>query len=395
MNATTREILLEDKNAYNKQQRMFNLIDKIKIGEKIPGTEKREHKINSANRELLLSYNEEMEKQYLKKIISICGWLNSLDCSYQFAKMIDKSFKELNRKDIEKWFGFHEQRLMNRQISAWTLNKIQQQARKLLRFVLKLENSKQYIVFFDWTRKLCPTPPKNTVLASDLPSQKDIQELLITLRNQGNKTSILYSAIVSLANDSGARISEILNIRNKDVKEEQGYLVITLPESKTTPRTIVSILAKPFIQEWDRVSPNRGKPNELFFCNSKGGMLRYFALRKALNIALKETGLEFPRGKSLHFFRKIFASRSYDFPTIVRNYWLGWSSGISDVYTTLNYQITIPHYQKMLQKENNPMFNQLPSWENEALSEKMLENFLESEAGQMALKQWVKKMNKA
>ncbi len=399
MNETTKAILREDKDPYNRQQRLLNIIDNITNGKILNDVDEREQKLTPKNKELLLGYNATMEKQYLKKnnvgkrMISIGGWEKSLACAYQFAEYFQKNVDKLNRKDIEKWFGFHEQRLMDGKITSWTLDKAQQQARKFLRFVLKLEDHRQYIKFFDWTRKLIPKPEKNTVLASDLPSQEDVQKLLVTLRNQGNRTSILYAAVVSLANDSGARISEILSIRNKDVKEEQGFLVITLPKSKTNPRTIISILSKQYMNEWDRVSPNQGKPNELFFCNSKGEMIRYNALRKFFNLALKEANLEFPKGKALHFFRKMFASRCYEWSTTVRNYWLGWSSGISDVYTSLSYKACIEPYLTMLKKEANPMLGQVPSWENEAVSEQMLDNFLGSEVGKMALKQWAKKMN--
>lgn len=322
--------------------------------------------ISVKNAEILQSYDTVLQKQFLKNKLSLSGWHKSLTEAFAFAKLVKKDLDKLERKDIETWFGYHESRLMEGKITAWTIKKYYSQARKLMRFVFKIEDEKQFIPWFDWARKELPNKPNNVVLAKDLPSQADIKKLIVALRNLGNKTAIRDASIIALCNDVGCRISEALSITNDCLTQEKNYLVVTFPVSKTMPRTVISCLAKPYLEEWAKISPNYNKGDgALFFCNGDGEHLRYTALRKHLLKALEKTGVRFPKNKATHMFRKLFASRSYNWPTIIRNYWLGWASGISDVYTSIDHRACVEHYFKMLEAEKNPMYQEKAHWEKD------------------------------
>ncbi len=62
-----------------------------------------------------------------------------------------------------------------------------------------------------------------------------------------------YKAFWDALYESGARITEFLQLRTKDVRFEQGYAVITLPEgaaSKTGRRTIPIFFSAPYLQRY-------------------------------------------------------------------------------------------------------------------------------------------------
>lgn len=334
---------------------------------------KKQKEYTPKNAEILLKYDAMMKKQFLKKKLVVSSWHKCLIEASAFTKFVEKDLDTLEKADVKKWFDYQEKRLMNGEITAWTIKKYFVQARKFIRFVFGIDDQKANLPIIDWARKELPGKTKNMVLAKDLPSQADIKRLLVNLRNIGNRTAIRDTAIIALCNDVGCRVSEALAITNDCISQEKNYLIITFPVSKTIPRSVISILAKPYIEEWGKISPNQDKgPAELFFCDKKGKELKYTALRNHLAIALEQTGIKFPKNKATHMFRKIFASRSYNWPTIIRNYWLGWSSGISDVYTSIDHRAAIPHYFKMLEEENNPMHEEKAFWENDQKDETII-----------------------
>ena len=322
--------------------------------------------------ELLALYNDQLEKDFHKKKLSVSGWEKSLSESIAFARFFDKPIDQLEKRDIERWWKYQEQRLMDGEIAPWTIRKYVSQARKVLRFAFKHPKTK-YLDCFDWITEELPAKPKRKFTASDLPSQEDIKRLIDTLY-EGTKLSARNRAIIALCNDCGLRVGEALELRNKDIKLEQNYLVISVPKSKTETRTVVSVLARPYLETWEKISPNRAKGKNAdcpFFCGAKGKATRYPVIRKALNRALKITSIQFPKGKKTHFFRAMFASRAHSWGVADKNYWLGWAMpGVSGSYTALNYKACIKPYMEMLKAENNPMLSEdLAFWEEDNIEE--------------------------
>jgi len=358
MNAHTTQILENTRDAHNRSRQLLRDIKRIET----------EQGITKENKALLQAFNEQLEKDFSKGKLSIAGWQKSISEAIAFCRAFDKPIAELTKKDIQAWYEAQEQRLLDSKITAWTLRKYASQARKLLRFAIK-SPVKKYIDAFDWIAEELPAKPKRAFQASDLPTQAQVKELLQNIYVSGKIMSVRNRAIASLCNDSGCRVSEALEIRCKDIAPEENFLRITLPKSKTEARSIVSLLAKPALEEWGKIRQTLPKqtPEAPFFCDKLGQKTRYPVVRKSLNNALKKTGLEFPKNKAMHFFRAMFASRSYAWPTPLRNYWLGWSTkGVSDAYTALNYKACVKPYFEMLQEEKNPMLGEEKIfWEKE------------------------------
>ncbi len=75
-------------------------------------------------------------------------------------------------------------------------------------------------------------------------------------------------------------------MRNKHVRPEKNYLVVGFPKSKTVPRTVISYLAKPYQENWAKLSPNkRAGAEAFFFCQSNGKPITYAAIKKSFDTA--------------------------------------------------------------------------------------------------------------
>lgn len=354
MNAHTTQILETTFDAHNRQKQLRRDIEGI------------ESITLPKNKKLLQEYNAKMEIDFHKGKLSVSGWQKSLSEAKRFAAFFKKPITSLQKADIEQWFKYQETRQVNKEITPWTLWKYTSQARKFLLFALK-QPSKKYLDCFDWVGEEMPAKPKRQWLASEMPNQADIKRLLEAMYIDGKRFSIRNMAVISLCNDVGCRASEALSIRCKDIKPEENYLVVSIPESKTQERTIISFLSKRHLQAWAKVRPGKAEPNAPFFCGKDGKTTHYAIIRKALNNALEKTGIAFPKNKGIHYFRALFATRSYAWGAVQRNYWLGWSSrGVSDVYTALSYKACIKPYFEMLQAEQNPMVDEEQIfWEKE------------------------------
>lgn len=133
---------------------------------------------------------------------------------------------------------------------------------------------------FEWIQ--LPKKPRPQ-LEQALPSQADVKKLIETVFVDGKRYSIRDQAILALLKDTGCRIGEALNIRNGHIREEGNYLVVSFPESKSMPRTVISFLAKPYLEAWAKVSPNKSKgPDAFFFCQSNDSSCSYAAVIKEL-----------------------------------------------------------------------------------------------------------------
>jgi len=381
MNVLTKQILETTFDTHNRHKALLNVIKAIK-----------ENKgINETNRRLLLEYNDFLEREFSKGELSVSAWQKNIAEAHNFTKFFSKPLKELVKEDIEKWWKFQEDRQINKEITTWTVLKYCGQARKFLRFCFSLPK-KKYVEIFDWIP--LPKSPKQNIIASELPSQKEIKKVIEGMYVEGKRMSIRNQAVMALCNDVGCRISEALSLRNMDIQPEKNYLVVSFPKSKTSPRTVISFLAKPFLENWAKVSPNKDKGSKSdvpFFCTSYGKTIMYAELRKQLIKCLKRTEVSFPKGKKAHFFRKLFATRSYAWSKAQRDYWMGWSGGISDSYTHLDYRACVKPYFEMLKEENNPMLKEdEPFWDEQKTDDKIIEKLKEMPEFNLLLRRLVR-----
>jgi len=364
---------------HHTEEKYYNLIKKIKKQKTNP------------TKTILLKYIA-WHNERIKNEMSYSSAKRSIEIANEISQQI-KDIEQLNQKDIEKWWNKQLTRNKKHRTKDGTIQitkekmrigsqqKILSQAIKYFKFIEFLKYNKP-INFF--SSKKFPRPKCTQFLSISEQGRKKKEKPIITQEqikqiidylNDGTFLGQQCATITSLLNDSGLRFGEALTLKNKSVKIKDNYLLITLEESKTKTRTIVSSLAKEHVLGWLARSPNKNDPEALLFCDSKGKEVSYSRLRLRFRQALKELNIVWPENSSFHYLRHLWVSRSFNWPESLRSYWLGWTlPGMLETYGSFGYKECIPHYAKMIHDENNPMIDQTLSFLHSQQKEEEISN---------------------
>ncbi len=346
--------------------------------------------LTKENQKHLLGYAQHLINQMKKEEGSFASLEKNLSEAWCFCLYLNKTnSKETTEKDIKVWWNSQLDRLSNKKISPETVKKYYTCIVKFYQFLEGLAPKKIPKRFQDLEQPRARKPGLEIIP----PSQADIKKFLECVYVEGKRFSIRNKAIFALANDTGARISEILSIKNKHIKPEENYLIVSFPISKTTPRTVISFLAKKDLEAWAKVSPNKDKGQDsFFFCQADGSACTYHSLIESFKKALKKSGINWKEGKSLHYFRSLCSSRFYNWPYSLKHAWFGWAFKDHEAaYTKINYKQFVKTYFATLKEEKNPLMgNDLPFWANEDLTEKVMQELANKPEFQMLLKQMIR-----
>lgn len=313
----------------------------------------------SKKRDILLKYIEWHNKKLEKGNLEQSSIKRSVEIAYSFLDKCPLALEHDINAVKQWWLDYAE----NKERSA--LQKTSSQVKKFLKF-RDFSETGEDMRFFN--NKVAPTSKEAMFFIMDEAprkqfekpriSQEQIKQVLDELL-KGNKASILTCALVSLLNDTGARFSEIATLRNKDIVLEEDYLVITIQQSKTRTRTVISALSKKYLNAWLSISPNRNNSDALLFCNEKKNPLNYNIVLRKFKKTLETCKVSWAKGSSFHYLRHLFASRTNQWDGDLLSYWLGWSmkNKMRERYSSWTYKACIKQYYSMLEEEKNPMLN--------------------------------------
>ncbi len=145
-------------------------------------------------------------------------------------------------------------------------------------------------------------------------TEKEIRQLLEAAQQIGGLRGLTYYCLLGLLSVTGLRMSEVLNLKTKDVDLAQGVLVIVgakfgktrlVPIHASTQRA----LAK-YVRDRDRAW---GGNLSYFFVSQRGNRLDGGQVRRTFYRLSRKVGLRGPtasRGPRLHDFRHRFAAKT-------------------------------------------------------------------------------------
>lgn len=329
------------------------------------------------NKEIITKYIAWHNFLIEKETLAYGSALKSLQVAKRLADYIP-NLETITETQLEKYWTYQQTRPQehkdgsenikdtNKKLGYGGLQKINSQTIKLVKFIDFLKTGRDTILF---NSKKWPVPeiarfinmPEQSKKTKEplRVSQEDVKRLIDAF-NDGTYTGGLMATLVALLNDTGLRIGEALTLQNQDITIEEDYLIIKIRESKTATRTVISVLAKPYIMNWLAQSKTRNNPNGLFFSPEKGKQIYHGFIRNNFNNKLKKLNIPWPHYKSVHYLRHIFASRCYDWPEALKSYWLGWAmrTRMLNTYSHFSYKACKKHYFAMLEEEKNPMLKQ-------------------------------------
>lgn len=342
--------------------------------------------LSPENQRWLLVFARHMIERIRENELSLASFEKNMAESWNFAlSMGETDVSKADVPQIEAWWAGHKERFQRKEIGWGSLQKYRDCVVSFLQVVegLPLKETPARMK----TIRL-PKKPKNG-MQDQMPTGEQIKKFIEAVRVAGKTYTIRDQAVLMLAYDSGARIGEILSMRNCDIKPEGEYLMVSFPESKSMPRTVISFLAKSVLEEWSKVSPNRTKGKDApFFCQADGKGVQYAAVNKSFRRALAVTSIPWKKSKAAHFFRAIAASRFFTWPYVLRNSWFGWQfKTMESAYTTVDYRAFVKPYFETLQAENNPFLKgEVPHWNNpEAIDRQGLERLMQNDVFRTAL----------
>ena len=309
-------------------------------------------------KELMQKYVELHDLKFEREQMVYGSALRSLETGYDILSFPNMLSERPYSVDAAKAWWKHQ---LNRtslkskkKLTISTLEKAQGQASKVLKF-LEFTETEEDVTFFN-TQKLPPAKASKYFILILPKKQKEIPRMdlgkFIEVFNNLMKSPDYYQRLAGIlaisAYDLGCRFSELASIKHKSMQYVDGQLLINLEDSKTKTRTVVPILSKKYLINWQTTSPTKDDPEGYFFCSRKGGHVPYDKTSEAFKEMSRKVGFEFPDYKLWHYLRHEFCSRAYKMPENLIRYYMGWSDGsIRAVYSHSNWKECLPYLQKM------------------------------------------------
>ena len=164
----------------------------------------------------------------------------------------------------------------------------------------------------------------------ELVTKEELNSLLKACINERDR------ALISMLYDSGCRIGELLTLKVKNVEYDQYGMRLTV-SGKTGVRKVRVIGDSVALTRQYQERYNKKNPDDLFFTEMKGGLLKYGAVNTMLDKVSKRTGIT--KRIHCHLFRHTRATLlAKDLPEAPLEAQMGWVHGskMSRVYVSLS-----------------------------------------------------------
>ncbi|MFH1895155.1 MAG: tyrosine-type recombinase/integrase [archaeon] len=261
--------------------------------------------------------------------LSISTQIKHLQVLLAISKQINKPFIEVKKDEMQKIvFKFRT----NNSISPWTVHKYLVTLKKFYKWLYQTED---YPDLVKWIK----SNVKNSQikLPENLLSQEEVKKMINVCRNSRDK------CILSMLNELGCRIGELLSIDINSMQDSDDYFRVTIQHSKTQPRKLKVIDSRHFIAQWLNEHSTKAEGNAPLFIGigpeNKNERLDYNACRALLRNIAKRAGIH--KAVNPHHWRHSTATRYAKFMSYSQLcYWFGWAIGskTASVYIHLSGQ---------------------------------------------------------
>ncbi len=222
-------------NYEKKYQRCIELIKKANISER--------------NKQLILENNENLILEGLSKP-RLCKYIEILKL---LAQRLDKDFDKATKEDLRQIVSDIQQE----KYSPWT-----KQTYKVIlrRFYKRLVEEKKVEDIASWINIRMKRSEKKLPSEGDLLKEEEIKKLISVSCHPRDK------ALVSVLWESGARVSEIGNLRIKDISFDEHGAVLSVT-GKTGSRKIRLIWCVPYLSTWMNNHYSKENSNSALWVN--------------------------------------------------------------------------------------------------------------------------------
>jgi integrase/recombinase XerD len=242
-------------------------------------------------------------------------YVGCIRSQYAFFK---KPLNQIKEKEFKKFLI----RLLDKNYSPRTIN--------LHHAALKFVFEKLYKTPFKFNLPYAKRPKKLPVVLS----RKEIKEIIKSLEN------IKHQLILSVTYGGGLRVSEVVNLKIKDVDLKS--LTVKIGQGKGK-KDRVTLLTNKIIADLKKIINGKGQ-DDFVFESERGGPLTTRTMQKIFNKALKNTGIK--KQATFHSLRHSFATHLLENGVDVR--YIQELLGHSSISTTQIYtKVTNPALKKI------------------------------------------------
>lgn len=251
----------------------------------------------------------------------------NLECFKILAHEIDFNLHEASKEELKDLVTTINSAQVHpdRETSPWTLLDYKRALKNFYKWLCDSEDPH----VLDFMSVYIPDSKKPKVDPEELLSVRDAERMINAAYNSRDK------ALFGLLWDSGARISEILNLNVKDISFQEDLMGVNIRYGKNEPRKIYCVESLPLIRNWLGDHPSRRSDDPLFTIlqssHSCSGVKRqsYRSVAQQLNSAASRTMIDEKKRWNPHGWRRAratdMARKGMTQPNM--NAWFGWVPG--------------------------------------------------------------------
>lgn len=286
--------------------------------------------------ETFISYLE-FEKEFSKNTIE--SYKNDLDDFKEYLEIINKTPEDIDKKDAFNYLIF----LSKKKLKPSSLRRKISAIRSFYKFLIKEE-----LIEKDPTIDL--TFPKNEKKLPQVLTIDEIEKLINSIDNKTLKGK-RDKAIIELLYSSGLRVSEIINLKTRDLDLENNYLKCF---GKGSKERIVPFgeLAKTYIIDYLKEREKLKIESDLLFVNKKGEKLLRQQINNLLRIYSKKAKLK--KKVHPHMLRHSFATHLLERGADLRS--VQELLGHVDISTTQIYTHLTKDYLREIYLSTHPLW---------------------------------------
>jgi integrase len=260
---------MEVEKVHNPEKRVSYMLEKIKNSEEI----------SEKNKELLLKFSENSKVRGVSKF----HIYNQLYAMFTLVKQLKKDLDKTTKEDIEKLVAWIE----NSRYSDWTKRDFKYFLKVFYRWLEgKDEYPEEYPNKVKWIRLTLRKNQKH--LPKEILTQEEVLKLIETAWRPRDK------ALISVLYESGCRISELLEMKRKDITFDQ-YGAVVMVHGKTGSRRVRLIISVPHLANWlENYHPDKNREAYVWVSLStknKGKRLNYCDIAYTLRTIAVKAGL--------------------------------------------------------------------------------------------------------
>ncbi|WP_321429636.1 tyrosine-type recombinase/integrase [uncultured Methanolobus sp.] len=209
------------------------------------------------------------------KLVRVLKYMAQLNI---LARDYDLDLKNATKDDIYRVVG----ELERKDLSQWTKYEYKITIKRFFRWMNGGEDP-------EITKWIKPRAGEKKKLPEELLTEDEIKRMIRAAEHLRDK------ALVAVLYDSGARISEIGNLRLKHVVFDQYGAVLTV-DGKTGMRRVRVIFSAPYLASWIDMHPQKEDPDAFLWINvgqrNHGAHMKYQAFRVLIKRIAERAGIE-------------------------------------------------------------------------------------------------------